>query len=215
MILTATAKNEVIELIQGPAGQLEVAVSAPLDASRSALGIVCHPHPLFGGTMNNKVVTTLVKTFQHLGLYSARFNFRGVGRSAGQFDHGVGELEDLLAVVGWLQQQHPGREIWLAGFSFGAYVAAKAATQLPVNQLITVAPAVEHFPMQTLPPIRCPWVVVQGEKDDVVPPEAVFDWVASRAPEPTLLRFPEAGHFFHGQLGELRMRLEEVLRRTS
>ena len=110
-----------------------------------------------------------------------------------------------------MQQQHTDGEIWLAGFSFGAYVAAKAATLLPISRLVTVAPAVHHFPMQDLPPITCPWVLVQGEQDDVVPPQAVFDWAESRDPKPIILRFPEAGHFFHGQLGELRARLEEVL----
>lgn len=211
-MITTTTKQETITLINGPAGQLEVSVAEPVSESRSAIGIVCHPHPLFGGTMDNKVVTTLTKIFQYLGLHTVRFNFRGVGRSAGQFDNGNGELEDLLAVLDWMQQQHPSREIWLAGFSFGAYVAAKAATQLPINQLVTVAPAVQHFPMQNLPPIRCPWVLVQGEKDDVVPPQEVFAWAETRDPKPIILRFPEAGHFFHGQLGELRTRLEEVLR---
>lgn len=214
MITTAT-KKEIIQLIAGPVGQLEVAVSEPIGESRSAIGIVCHPHPLFGGTMDNKVVTTLTKTFQYLGLHVVRFNFRGVGRSVGAFDHGNGELEDLLAVIDWMQQQHPSREIWLAGFSFGAFVAAKAATQLPINNLVLVAPAVQHFPMQSLPPILCPWVLVQGEKDDVVPPKEVFVWAETRDPKPIILRFPEAGHFFHGQLGELRMRLEEVLRSSE
>ena len=210
-MITTSTKNDTTTLINGPAGQLEVAVAAPISESRSAIGIICHPHPLFGGTMDNKVVTTLTKTFQYLGLHAVRFNFRGVGRSAGQFDQGNGELEDLLAVIDWMQQQHPSREIWLAGFSFGAYVAAKAATQLPINKLVTIAPAVQHFPMQNLPPILCPWVLVQGEKDDVVPPQEVFAWAETREPKPIILRFPEAGHFFHGQLGELRTRLEEVL----
>lgn len=211
MITTKTINKETIQLIHGPAGQLEVAVSEPTIELTGALGIVCHPHPLYGGTMDNKVVTTLVKTFQHFGLTTVRFNFRGVGRSEGRFDNGDGELEDLLAVLEWMQQQHPPREIWLAGFSFGAYIAAKAATQLPINKLVTVAPAVQHFPMQNLPPIHCPWVLVQGEKDDVVPPEEVFAWAESREPKPMVIRFPEAGHFFHGQLGELRMRVEEAL----
>ena len=211
MIITPGIRTQNAELIQGPSGQLEVVQEKPIGKDRSAFAIVCHPHPLYGGTMDNKVVTTLVKSFQYLGLHTARFNFRGVGRSEGQFDHGQGELEDLLAVINWMQAQHPSREIWLAGFSFGAYVAAKAATQLPISVLVTVAPAVHHFPMELLPPIKCKWVLVQGEQDDVVPPAQVFAWAESRNPPPIILRFPEAGHFFHGQLGELRTRLEEAL----
>jgi alpha/beta superfamily hydrolase len=208
---SSTIHKENAELIQGPIGQLEVVRANPIGKERAAFGIICHPHPLFGGTMDNKVVTTLTKTFQHLGLHTARFNFRGVGRSEGEFAHGRGELADLLAVIDWMQQQHQENEIWLAGFSFGAYVAASAAAQLPVSKLVTVAPAVQNFPMQELAPITCPWILVQGEKDDVVPPEQVYAWAENRDPKPIILRFPEAGHFFHGQLGELRKRLEEAL----
>jgi hypothetical protein len=157
------------------------------------------------------VVTTLVKTFQYLGVTTVRFNFRGVGRSEGMFNHGHGELEDLLAVVNWMQQAHPQQDIWLAGFSFGAYVAAMAATQMKLAKLVTIAPPVQHFPMHTLPPILCPWVLVQGELDDIVPPQAVFSWAEGREPKPVVLRFAGADHFFHGQLGELRGRLEEAL----
>jgi alpha/beta superfamily hydrolase len=160
--------------------------------------------------MHNKVVTTLVKTFQGLSVPTVRFNFRGVGQSQGTFDNGEGELDDLLAVIDWVQQQGVKNEIWLAGFSFGAYIAAKAATKIPVNKLVTVAPPVQHFPMQALAPITCPWVLVQGELDDVVPPQEVFAWAKTRVPEPIILRFPKAGHFFHGQLGELRMRIAEA-----
>lgn len=210
-MITTEVSTQVAELIKGPVGQLELVQGKPIGEERNAIGIVCHPHPLFGGTMDNKVVTTLTKTFQCLGLHTVRFNFRGVGRSEGRFDNGKGELEDLLAVVDWMQQQHPGREIWLAGFSFGAYVAAKAATQLTIQKLVTVAPAVQHFPMNDLPPITCQWILVQGEQDDVVPPQEVFAWAKDRMPKPIILRFPEAGHFFHGQLVELRVRLEEAL----
>lgn len=210
-MISTRIKHETTELINGPAGQLEVAIDAPIGKERSALGIVCHPHPLYGGTMHNKVVTTLAKTFQGLGVTTIRFNFRGVGRSTGRYDNGDGELEDLLAVVDWIQQLHPKNELWLAGFSFGAYIAAKAATQLPVSKLVTVAPAVQHFPMQTLPPITCPWVLVQGELDDVVPPKEVIAWAEARDPKPIIIRFPQAGHFFHGQLVELRTSIERAL----
>lgn len=209
---TKLAPNETANMIQGPAGKLEIAVGTPTGIEREAIGIVCHPHPLHGGTMYNKVVTTLAKSFQGLGLTTVRFNFRGVGQSQGEFDYGRGEVDDLLAVVKWLQAEMGHKELWLAGFSFGAFIAASGAVQLPVKKLVTVAPPVEHFPMRDLPPILCDWVLVQGEKDDVVPAAEVLAWAESRVPQPVIIRFPEAGHFFHGELAELRMRVEEALR---
>lgn len=210
-MISTRLKHETSRLIQGPAGQLEL-YAGKAQEEHKAWGIVCHPHPLHGGTMNNKIVTTLVKTFQALNVATIRFNFRGVGMSEGEFDEGEGELYDLLAVVDWVLQEQPDREIWLAGFSFGAYIAAKAATQIPVAQLVTVAPPVNNFHMYDLPPIMCPWIVAQGDRDEVVPPLDVIDWAESRTPKPLILRFPEASHFFHGMLTELRTRLEEVLR---
>ncbi len=211
-MITTVSATEDIQLIEGPAGKLELAVGEPMDVSRPAWGIVCHPHPLFGGTMHNKIVTTLVKTFQGMGVSTVRFNFRGVMRSEGKFDHGDGELDDLLAVIDWVQRERVKNEIWLAGFSFGAYIAAKAATQIPVSKLVTVAPPIQHFPLQNLPPITSTWVLVQGELDDVVPPNEVLAWAESRNPTPIIIRFPQAGHYFHGQLAELRARIEEALR---
>lgn len=210
-MITTMTKNETPIFIKGPVGQLELIVGEPIGVARKAWGIICHPHPLYGGTMHNKVVTTLAKTFQNLGLYTVRFNFRGVGESEGHYDSGEGELDDLLAVIKWIREDHPHDDIWLAGFSFGAYIAAKAATRANPKKLVTVAPAVEHFPMQAIPPINCFWILAQGEKDEVVPPEAVFAWAEGRDPKPIILRFPEASHFFHGQLGILRARLEELL----
>lgn len=211
-MMTTLAPNETAESIQGPAGKLEVAVGTPEGDERNAIGVICHPHPLHGGTMYNKVVTTLAKTFQGMGLTTVRFNFRGVGKSEGKFDFGKGEIDDLLAVVNWMLQTSGAKELWLAGFSFGAYIAASGAVQLPTKKLVTVAPPVEHFPMRDLPPILCDWVVVMGDKDDVVPPEQVYAWTDGRMPPPKVIRFPEAGHFFHGQLGELRQEIENALR---
>lgn len=208
MISTKT-KTETDALIDAPQGKLELIVGK--ENNKPSWGIVCHPHPLHGGTMNNKVVTTLVKTFQGMGLNTIRFNFRGVGQSTGSFDEGNGELVDLFSVIDWVQREHGGADFWLAGFSFGAYVAYRAATTFPAKALVTVAPPVEHFPMQELPPVLCKWVLVQGERDEVVPPKAVFDWAEERDPKPIVIRFPEAGHFFHGQLTELRMEITRAL----
>lgn len=208
-MISTLIKNETSTLIKGPMGQLEMIVGK--QTKKAPWAIVCHPHSQFGGSMHNKVVATLIKTFQHLGLNTIRFNFRGVGSSAGKFDKGRGEFDDLVAVINWVQEEHRQYDIWLAGFSFGAYVAAKAASKIPVSKLVTIAPPVKNFAMEALAPITCPWVLVQGEKDEVVAAEEVLVWAESRDPKPVILRFPDAGHFFHGQLVLLRKKLEAVL----
>ncbi len=205
-------QSETIFILPGPAGDLEVLASPDVKGSQtSAIGIICHPHPLHGGTMNNKVVTTLARVFKDLGLRSVRFNFRGVGKSAGKFDQGKGEVNDLLAVVEWVKTIAPEVPIWLGGFSFGAAVSAYAATQIPVARLVSIAPPVPRFDLTGLPPILCPWVVVQGDQDEIVEPEAVFNWIETLNPKPVVIRMEGAGHFFHGRLLELRSKLEEVL----
>ncbi|MES2219253.1 MAG: alpha/beta fold hydrolase [Pseudomonadota bacterium] len=207
------ADHESVFLLPGPAGDLEI-LTAPAKAVSPAndpVGVICHPHPLFGGTMNNKVVTTLARTFAEMGLPTVRFNFRGVGKSTGTFSEGVGEIEDLLAVVEGVKQVKPSASIWLAGFSFGAAVAAHVATRISLAQLVTVAPPVPRFNLLELPDITCPWLVVQGEDDDVVIPADVYAWVATRKPQPKLIKIPNAGHFFHGQLLVLREKIREAL----
>jgi uncharacterized protein len=202
-MITTLTQTETLTLIKAPEGQLEMACADEIDESKKRWGIVCHPHPLMGGTMHNKVVTTLVKTFQGMGVNTVRFNFRGVGRSDGQFDHGQGEAADLLTVVRWVEQNYPLQELWLGGFSFGAYIATKVAISHPVKNLVTIAPPVENFSMQFLQPYADKWILVQGDLDDVVPADKVVAWGESRDPQPQIVRFSQAGHFFHGQLGEL------------
>ena len=196
--------------IPGPVGRLELLISAEQTHSKNGVAIICHPHPLFGGAMHNKVVTTLARTFESLGLVSVRFNYRGVGKSEGTYGEGKGEIEDLLVVMSWANAKYPGSELWLAGFSFGACVAASAAVLHDTAQLILVAPAVQHFSLNDLPPLQSPCLVIQGEQDEIVHPNAVYQWVASRDPQPMLIRLPDAGHFFHGQLMVLREKLIEI-----
>lgn len=190
-------------MLPGKVGQLEALVQLPQTDIKKA-AIICHPHPLFGGTMDNKVVHTLAKAFFQMGYATVRFNFRGVGKSEGVYGEAIGETEDTLAVIDWLKKQWPDVELTLAGFSFGAYVAARTASFYPVAQLVSIAPSVEHADFYSLKNIVCPWLVVQGEKDEVVPPESVYKWVASRKPPPTLIRLPDVTHFFHGHLIELQ-----------
>lgn len=197
----------------GGAGDIEAMVELPEpNVARAGVAIICHPHPLHEGTMHNKVVTIIARSLRELGLAAVRFNFRGVGQSAGSYDNGIGESEDVVAIARWLESARPGMQLWLAGFSFGAYVAARAAQSLPVRQLITVGPAVENFDFSPLKRPDCPWVVIQGEEDEVVSPQAVFDWTAGMKPPVQLIRMPETGHFFHRRLMDLRGALKNAVK---
>jgi hypothetical protein len=178
--------------VAGPAGALECAIDAP-QGSAKGLAVICHPHPQFGGTMDNKVVVTLARAFTQCGWRSARFNFRGIGHSAGAWDEGRGEIDDALAVVKALRQ---GDEpLALAGFSFGGYVASQAAASLAPSRLVLIAPATQNF---TVAPVAAGTLVVHGEADEVVPLSATLDWARPQS-QPVVV-VPGGGHFFHGQL---------------
>lgn len=197
--------------IPGPAGPIEAILEEPtLGPERFA--IVCHPHPLYGGTMDNKVVYTVARALEELGIATLRFNFRGVGASAGQFDEGNGETEDAAAVLAFGAEHWRGAHPVLAGFSFGAYVALRLAAATPPTHLITVAPPVGRFAVARLPRPRCPWLLVQGDADDVVDPGAVLEWARELDPPPELVVLPGVGHFFHGALSLLRDAVRNAVR---
>lgn len=198
--------NEKEWLISGPQGQLQLAVS---DASASRVAIMCHPHPLYGGTMNNKVVTTATRAWQNLGLTTVRFNFRGIDKSAGEYAHGMGESEDLKAVLQWVREQYYPEQIWLGGFSFGSYVALRVAAEEKFAYLLTIAPPVNHFRFTDLGNITYPWLLVQGDEDEVVSAEQVLQWAKQLAHPPHIVEVAKASHFFHGRLIELRQIIEE------
>ncbi len=202
-------------LIQGPAGNLETVIEHPAQRSGNTIAIICHPHPLYEGTMTNKVVTTLVRACQQLGLIAIRFNFRGIGKSEGHYDHANGEQDDLKTVIAWAKKTFPDSKLWLAGFSFGSYIATKVASEINIEQLITVAPPVNHFDFNSLPTLNCPWLVVQGEMDEVVPPHEVFEWLKTRSEKFQIIRMPDTGHFFHGKLIELRENIVNSLTLNS
>lgn len=191
--------------IRGPAGLIECAVDVPEPGEQlPATIVICHPHPLHGGTMRNKVVTILERSMRELGLRTVRFNFRGAGESEGGFDDGYGETDDLFAVVEWVRRTRPEDDLWLGGFSFGAFVATRGALNLDIGQLITIAPAVERYPFDNLRHPECPWLVIQGDEDEVVNIESVRQWVNSLSPPPDLVVMKEADHFFHRRLMDLR-----------
>lgn len=192
--------------IGGPAGAIEALLELPEAAGPDvrAVAVICHPHPLHGGTLDNKVVWALARAFRECGAATLRFNFRGVGASAGSYDEARGETDDALAVAAWGRQSFPGRPLWLAGFSFGGVVALKAAGPARPDRLVAVAPAVTRPELGAPGAPACPWLIVQGEADDVVPAPAVLAWSAHLAPAPRVALLPGAGHFFHGRINELR-----------
>ncbi len=175
------------------------------------VAVICHPHPLHGGSMQNKVVHTLARGFDELGLYTVRFNFRGVGQSHGHYDGGSGETGDLLAVADWTLSHCPDAELWLAGFSFGAYVVVRAAALRTVPRVILVAPPVNLYDFTALPSPGRNCLVLQGDQDEVVPAHGVQDWATGLEPPPHLALIRGAGHFFHRQLNDLRAALVDVL----
>jgi alpha/beta superfamily hydrolase len=162
--------------------------------------------------MRNKVVTMLERALRESGLATVRFNFRGTGASTGTFDHGDGESGDLVTVAEWVRQARPGNVLWLAGFSFGAYIALRCARSLAADALITVAPPVGRYEFGELAMPTCPWLVVQGEEDEVVDPQGVFDWIETLDPKPALIRLPATGHFFHRRLMDLRGAVKNAVR---
>ena len=202
-------------LLPGPVGALEVAVELPdPHQARCGVAVICHPNPPEGGTMHNKVVTMCARALTESGLTAVRFNFRGVGASVGEFDNGRGEVLDLLAVVEWVRKARPEDALWLAGFSFGSWVALQGARQLPVQQMITIAPPLGRRDFSGVLAPTCPWLVIQGEADEVVSPAAVFDWLATQSPEPTVVRMKDTGHFFHRRLLDLRGAIKNGVRKN-
>jgi alpha/beta superfamily hydrolase len=197
-------------VIDGPAGSLEALLEDP-GADGRHFAVVCHPHPLHGGTMHNKVVHTLARALQEQGMPTLRFNYRGVGGSVGAYDDGRGETEDALAVIAWGRRRWPGAQLVLAGFSFGAAVALRAAPAAGAAQLITVAPAVTQLGAAPLRP-ACPWLLVAGDADDLVDFGQLRVWAAACQPPPTLRVLAGGDHFFHGRLQDLRAAVSEHLR---
>lgn len=194
--------------IPGPAGNIEALVDTPAAATARAVGVICHPHPLHGGTMTNKVVHTLAKAFNDVGAPAVRFNYRGVGASAGTYDDGNGETQDAMAVLDWAAQRWPGAQLWLGGFSFGGAVAirvAVASSHAPnIARLITVAPAIRRVSVDSSTLPQCSWLIVQGDRDELVDPADIQQWAQQLPVQPHLSMLSGVEHFFHGRLNELR-----------
>lgn len=190
--------------LSGPAGEIEALIEVPGDTQAAAFGVICHPHPLYGGTLDNKVVYTVARGFQELGAPTIRFNFRGVGASQGKFADGIGETDDTLAVIQCGRERWPRAELWLAGFSFGGAVAIRAAASARPDRLVTVAPAISRVDLAGTRMPDCPWLIVQGDADDLVSAAEVARWSERLEHRPELVVLPGVSHFFHGKLNELR-----------
>lgn len=191
-------------VIAGPSGAIEALLERPPEARNGIIAVCCHPHPLYGGTMQNKVVHTLARCALDQRVTSIRFNFRGVGGSAGVYDNGVGETDDAVAIADWCRKEQRVTRFWSLGFSFGSFVAFRLAALRDADLLVTVAPPVQRFDFATLEVPRCPWLVAQGNMDDLVNHEAVLDWTRTVHPPPEVRILPGAEHFFHGRLTVLR-----------
>ncbi len=203
--------------IAGPAGALELVLrGAGRAGAEPAIAVICHPHPLHGGTMDNKVVTTLARTYLEQGIDTVRFNFRGVGQSQGEHGYLEGEVADLQAVIDFLGAQFPGRGLLLAGFSFGSAVAARCAEANPaVTHLLLIAPPVGKYDLSFPQQFPCRTLVVQGDQDEVVDLHKTRAWAATGQGDFSYLEMPGVGHFFHGQLVQLADEVGSELQRHA
>lgn len=212
--MSGTALERRSFYVEGPAGRLEALLESARGKEPVAVASVCHPHPLYRGTLNNKVTFTLARAAVDCGAAALRFNFRGVGASAGEYGGGRGEVGDLTACEQWLVRRFPGLPRWRLGFSFGAAVAIAASRARPCSALVTVAPPVSHlseYGVEDGAPRADRWLLVQGDRDEIVDPSAVLDWARRCDPKPELRVLRGAGHFFHGRLGELRASVSSML----
>lgn len=189
--------------LAGHAGKMQCLLDLP-DQAPVGIALVAHPHPLYGGTMENKVAQTLARTFVSLGYATARFNFRGVGESEGVHDNGVGEVDDMALMMAHMQEQYPGLPVALSGFSFGTFVQAQLQQRLiaegrPAERLVLVGTAAGKWPMPNVPEDT---ILIHGELDDTITLQQVFDW--ARPQDLPVIVIPGADHFFHRKLAHIK-----------
>lgn len=205
------APGEHSFIFQGEVGSLEGILTIPEHDEGHYIALLGHPHSLQGGTMNNKVVTTLARAFKELGIPSLRFNFRGVGASEGQYDAGIGESRDMQILAQNCQEECPTRGLMFAGFSFGSYVTYRAASEMHADFLISIAPPVHHYNYTEFVQRPQSWVIIQGEEDEVVPAAEVYHFAENSTPPLSVHRFAETGHFFHGKLLALKAEIIDIV----
>jgi alpha/beta superfamily hydrolase len=204
------APQEHSQFIRATSGQLELRYSPSTAPNQETpVVVISHPHPLGGGSLNNKVVYIMHKAFSQMGCHTVRHNFRGVGKSEGSFDNGQGESDDLQQICHWAQQQHPQSPLWLAGFSFGAYVSLRALKHLPVQRLLMIAPPISLYAQQFQQlDISVPSLIIQGSDDEIIEANATRDWAFKQPLSPDFYWLSGASHFFHGRLNQLRQLIQ-------
>jgi alpha/beta superfamily hydrolase len=207
-------KSQRLQL-DGPVGKLEALLEAPQETDVVGCAVVCHPHPLHGGTMQNKVAHTLARSFIKQDFMALRFNFRGVNESDGEFDEGRGELQDVFAAMDFLATGYPDLPLWLSGFSFGAVMAVHAAAERTPAGLVSIAPAVSRFARKLERQPDCPWLIMQGDQDELVDVDETISWVNDLDPGPELQILEGAEHFFHGKLVLLREAVQTFIAKHS
>jgi alpha/beta superfamily hydrolase len=200
--------------LAGHAGNMECLLDLPAGAPRG-IALVAHPHPLYGGTMDNKVAVTLARTFVALGYMAARFNFRGVGASTGVHDHGIGETDDMLLMLEHMQARYPGLPVALSGFSFGTFVQARLQQRLaeqgrPAERLVLVGTAAGKW---AVPDVPADTILIHGEVDDTITLTQVLDW--ARPQDIPVIVIPGADHFFHRKLGHIKNLVMQLWRRPG
>lgn len=204
---SSTPVHTAALLVPGSAGEIETLLASPrAPAATPGFAVICHPHPLMGGAMTNKVAYTLASAALKAGLHALRFNFRGVGKSAGMHDEGRGETDDVIALCHWMRERYPGARLMLAGFSFGAFVSLQAAAHAKPDLLISIAPPFGKKYAADVPPPRrpeCPWLVVHGLDDEVVSYAETVAVLKKYSPPPELVTLDGVGHFFHGRLTDV------------
>jgi alpha/beta superfamily hydrolase len=206
-------KNSHKFYLQGPAGKMECLLDMPEGSAPRGIALVAHPHPLYGGTMENKVAVTLARTFMALGYVVARVNFRGVGESEGVHDRGIGEVDDMAVLLAYMQGQYPGLPVALSGFSFGTFVQAQLQQRLlaegrPAERMVLVGTAAGKWPM---PPVSNDTILIHGEQDDTITLSQVFEW--ARPLDVPVIVIPGADHFFHRKLGHIKNLVLQLWRR--
>jgi hypothetical protein len=199
-------------MINGPSGAIEAILEKKDDVNLLGVIIICHPHPLFGGTMQNKVVHTISRACLHKNLMVLKFNFRGVGKSQGAFDDGIGELDDAIHMINYVQIHYPKMPIWIGGFSFGAGIAIQAASIKAPIGLISVAPSLSNPAMFIKNEPQCPWLIVHGAQDELIDINVIESWCKGLQVLPEIIILEEATHFFHGCLIDLRIKIESFIK---
>ena len=192
-------------LFDGPDGKLEALLAVPeTENTHNAIAVVCHPHPLYEGSLHNKITYMIAKTLIDHGIPTLRFNFRGVEKSEGSYANGNGEKNDLLSAIEKMHQMFPDKNLWLGGFSFGSCMALKVSHQQNAKQLFTVAPPVKADYFTDIITPECPWLLLQGLADEVVDAHDVLNWCHGLDSPPEIKAFADIGHYFHRRLPEIR-----------